>query len=382
MKDNDKTSWISGFKGIIGILLFLYFFLRVFYPAVYYGDVNLSHTDSEFDAAMAQSVFGGLVNGNFLQCVFCMIVGLTISYKIFSAEKKEMLSDVMIKRYIRLSLPVFFVTLIIYFIWKKGLFADYSISNITYSSYGFYENLPKFSDIFKTSFITDWFKGDQTFSISFSLLNYIFLGSFLSYILGILSWNKSKKIIIVYVLLAVIFFMLDSFYLCFVIGTLISYIIHISERKNGTAIIGIILLLAGLFLGGYPTEVPPSNVYHYFNFVSKIAEPYQFYHILGAGITILGVYYISGLCKVLSLGIFRLFGNISYGMYIISVPLILSLSTYIFQKIYKGADGYFSAVLLTFLLSLLALVVLSIIFYYIIEFVSNIIANKTIKTLS
>lgn len=382
MKNDSKISWIGGFKGMISILLFAYFFLRVFYPSVYYGDIELSHTNSEFDVSIAQSVFGGLINGNFLQCIFCMLIGLTISYQIFSAEKKEYLSDVMIKRYIRLSLPVFFVTLFIYFIWKKDLFSDTSLSSITYSSYGFYENIPKFSEIFKTSFITDWFKGDPTFSIAFSLLEYIFLGSFLSYILGILSWNKNTKIIIVYIIVLLIYFVLDSFYLCFVIGTLLAYIIHKYEQKDEMTIIGVILLLIGLFLGGYPTEIEPTNVYNAFSFLPKWVTIYQFYHIIGAGLTILGIYYISGVCKVLSFGIFRLFGNISYGMYLISMPLILSLSNYIFLKIYKGADGYFSAVFVTFILSLIAIIILSIIFYYVIEFISNIVASKTVKLLS
>lgn len=380
MKDDNKTSWINGFKGIIGILLFSYFFLKVFYPAMYNGDIDFSHSKSEIDVALSKSFFNVFFNGHFLQCIFCILTGISLSYKIFSAEKKEILSDVIIKRYIRLVLPVLTLSLIIFFMWREMLFAGHTFAQTTYSSYGFYGELPTFKDIFKTAFISDWFEGDTTFSISFSLLRYIFFGSFLSYILGILSWNKNKKVLIIYIFVAVAYCIADSFYLCFVIGTIIAYVIAKFDNKK-FGIIGVICLILGLYLGGYPTDLESVTSYP-LDFLIKNITKYRFYHILGAGLIVIGIYYIGPLCKFFSLKIMSLFGNISYSMYLISVPLIMSFSAAIFLRFYKDVNSYCSASLISFILSLVMLIVLSIIFYFLVEFLSDFIAKKFIKFLS
>lgn len=381
MKDDKKVLWINGLRGIVCIMIFVYFFLRIFYPAIHSGDGDVSHSPTGFDVSLSQSVFSGFINGDYLTSIFCLLIGLTLSYQIFASEKKESISDVMIKRYFRLALPVFAVSLIIYIMVKHMEYFNIDVSFATRYSlpFGYYEDIENLGQVFMTSFITDWFKGDSTFSAGFWVLKYVLLGSFLTYILGMLSWGKNKKIIIIYVFAALIYFIIDSYFLCFVLGTIIAYIIANFEKPKFSNIIGVIMILLGYFFGGYPTAVTPNNIYSSLNHLPEWITTYQFYHIIGAGLFVMGIYYLDIISKFFGFGVFRFMGTISYGVYLASVPLIFSLSMSMFIKFYEKSENYNSAVWTSFIISLIVLILISFVFHHTIERLSNFVTNKLVK---
>lgn len=72
--------------------------------------------------AESKSCLSVLINGKFWVCVFCVLSGLVQGYKIFSMEGLDRLPKDMVKRYFRLSLPVFFISLIVYLMMKAKCF--------------------------------------------------------------------------------------------------------------------------------------------------------------------------------------------------------------------------------------------------------------------
>lgn len=118
----------------------------------------------------------------------------------------------------------------------------------------YYKNDPELWQVFRTSFIDVWFVGNSKFSTAFWMLKYIFYGSFATYILSIMAWNKNKKILFVYLLTAVAFLLLDNLIFNFILGTILGYLFSNEMKPPHSKTIGVLLILLGMFLGGYRRE--------------------------------------------------------------------------------------------------------------------------------
>lgn len=122
MEKSKRIYWIDGLKGIACIMIFVHHFFVGFMPASYYGVGAMQHGNDGWEVLLSQNPASVLINGNFWVCVFCVLSGLVQGYKIFSMESLDRLPKDMVKRYFRLSLPVFFISLIVYLMMKAKCF--------------------------------------------------------------------------------------------------------------------------------------------------------------------------------------------------------------------------------------------------------------------
>lgn len=112
-------------------------------------------------------------------------------------EGLDRLPKDMMKRYFRLSLPVFFISLIVYLMIKGEMIYNVQANQIVQSPWlgTYYSEKKTLKDVFYTSFISVWFVGESTFSNAFWMLKEIFMGSYLTYILSMIGYKKRKKCI-------------------------------------------------------------------------------------------------------------------------------------------------------------------------------------------
>ena len=247
-------------------------------------------------------------------CIFCVVSAVSISYSIFRRTDLNRLSRSMIKRFPRLALPLFVTSLLVYFMIKLSLFENDAAVRITQSWWLdlYYKNDPELWQVFRASFIDVWFVGNSEFSTAIWMLKYIFYGSFATYILSIMAWNKNKKILFVYLLTAVAFLLLDKLIFNFILGTILGYFNSNEMKPPHSKTIGVLLILLGMFLGGYPTGITPDNVYRFFPVVLKEVKPYFVYHSIGAFLVVAGLYYLD--LKFLKRKLFLFLGKISYAV--------------------------------------------------------------------
>jgi peptidoglycan/LPS O-acetylase OafA/YrhL len=290
-------------------------------------------------------------------------------------EQYEKVSDSMLKRYFRLALPVFFVCLIVYLMGKLNLFVNAEAAGITGSPWlgKYYQTMPGFLQIFVSAFISIWFIGDNTFSTAFWMLSTLFYGSYLAYVLSILSWKKEKRILWVYAGISLVFLYMNSMMLCFSIGVILAFcLFHRRELLCGLGqkrdtVIGIVLLLLGIFFGGYPTYVQPTNVYRYFAFLGNWFTVSQVMHILGAAFLLLGCFRLQPVKHVLELRPLQHLGEISYSLYIVHIPLLFSAFMKLFEVLYGQTGQYSFSAAVSYLISLIFLVLFSTGYYRTIE---------------
>ena len=353
MKEKTRIDWLDGLKGLACALIFLHHFLLIFYPSIYYGAATPSHLNG-YDVQLSQSPLSVFFNGSFLVALFCMISGVVISMQVMKLSDKNKLGDVVAKRYFRLMLPLLPIGFVVFWMLKFGWFSNLEAGAYTQSPWAlsYYRGEISFQTFLKSAFINTWFVGDDTLSTAYWMLSSLFYGTFLSVLLGVISWKYKKRVWVLHVLACVCFFYTSKFAFAFALGSLLAcmrvYYPHMFHKAAG-----LVLLVIGLFLGGFPIAVEPKGVYRYLTHFT-----YLQWHMLGAFCVLYGIFCLGGLQKFFSAKPFLWLGKISYSLYLIHVPVLFSLSTSLFLWT-ESALGYLPAVLLSLATSFVVALALS-----------------------
>lgn len=373
MKKNERIDWLDGLKGIACILIFVHHFCLAFYPSIHYG-INVATKMNGIDISLADSPLSVIINGNFLVALFCVISGTVISIQIMGMSDKTKISEIIVKRYFRLIIPLVPIGILVYLMLKFDLFSNIDAVNYTNSPWlaQYYNHSIGFIQTLKLIFIDTLFYGSDILSNAYWMLSQLFYGTFLSIILSMISWKLNKHTWIIYVIVASIFITNQTLALAFIFGTLLAWL-----YKNKSIIfnkyLGYILLIVGIFLGGYPSGVIPNNIYSFLN-----GETYITWHIIGSFLTIYGLWSSKLIQKILSMRIFKNLGSISYSIYLIHIPLLFSISTSIFISTINQI-GYFYSTLISLVLSVVILILISYFYNKYIEKLSLNIQNKILK---
>lgn len=375
MNERKRLDYLDGLKGIACFLIFVHHFLLLFYPAVHFGESAISNLNG-LDTALSESPLSVIFNGNYFVALFCVISGVVISLQVMTLSDKEKLASTVAKRYFRLMLPVFPVAIIVFLISQLNGFTNIEASTFTGSTWAgqYYTETITFEKFIKSTFIETWFYGDNTISGNFWVISKMFFGSFLSMLLSVITWKYKKRAWILMVLISLCFFDHSDFYLAFSLGTLIAWLI-VNKEKFFHKVPGVILLIFGIFLGGFPSGVTPTGIYKPFIFHS-----YADIHILGAVMTIYGIISLKVTQRALSIKPFTFLGKISYSVYVIHAPLLFSLTSSLFLA-FKDSMGYTLNTLLVFIISSIVLIAICYVYNRYVEKGLNTVQYKLFKWL-
>lgn len=337
-KDNQRIEWIEGVRGIACILIVIHHFLLAFYADSYYGKAVSGNWGDKFSIWWSQSPVSVMTNGNFWVCVFILISAFVLSLQIFQKDKFEEVQRIIFKRYFRMAIPIFVVSVIVQIMLMLRLFYNGEAASITESIWlpKYYTTIPSITAVFRVSFVSVLFSGDNVYSTAFWMIKYIFLGSYLAYILAICGKNKKREIFIFYLFSLWLFFRMDRYYCLIVLGVLVAHFICY-EKKKLPSWFGYVCVLFGLVLGGYPSGVLPSNGYL---LIAK--TDYINIHIVGAFLFIIGILYAKGVQAVLSQKVFVWLGSISFAVYLIHIPILFSISCKVFTILYNKKISYYT----------------------------------------
>lgn len=379
---SKRIEWLDGVKGLACVGVVLHHFLLAFLPATYYGDISFSKFSNGFDVKMAQSPVAFFINGNYMVALFCLISALVLSLKVMGLQNKEEICNIFIKRYPRLMLPIAPVVLLVYLMLRFDWFCHLEIVPLTQSPWlgSYYLEKVGFGRCIESLFVTTWYANDSTFSNAFWMLGQLLFGSYLAIVLSTFAWRANRKALgIIYLFCAVLYVRVNTLHLAFVLGVLLAYCFREWKGMFGHTWIGVLCLVIGIFLGGYPSGVQPVNVYRFLNGLPDIILSYQFWHIIGAFFTVYGIWNLSVCQRVLKCNVFQFLGRISYAVYIIHIPLIFSASCYIFGKFAAAGSGYLYSVIGTFVLSMVIILLAAYFYNRYVETACEKILNIAIK---
>lgn len=371
----ERITWLDGVKGLSCLLIFLHHFLLIFYPAIHFGDSVISRFHN-IDTALSQSPLTVLVNGNFLVALFCTISGMVVSLQVMTLSDKTKLSDIFVKRYFRLTLPLLPVGLMVYVMLQLGWFTHMDVANSTQSPWAplMYPAPFSLGHTIKSALVDTWFFGDSTLSTAFWMLNKLFYGTYVSAVLSVISW-KYRRSWIVYLILSLVFFNRGDLMLAFILGTLLASLFSAEATYKRNAFVGVFAFAMGILLGGHPTDVEPTNFYRILNSMT----PWDV-HAVGAFLTLFGIWNCKKIQSFLSGRITQWLGSISYAVYLLHIPLLFSLTTSVFL-FFKTYLRYSYAVLVSFLISIIALIYSAWLYNHVIERFCVLIQKRILKLL-
>jgi peptidoglycan/LPS O-acetylase OafA/YrhL len=325
---NQRIKWIDGLKGLASVLIFLHHFILAFYPAMYYGSSVPSHLFG-IEYLLTDSPLMSFFGGHFLVCVFLMLSGIVLSIQSKKIVTIKQLFTTIIKRYLKLSIPLFIVSMVVFFMLKANLFYNLETAKITLSPWLelFYTELPNLSKVIITSFYEVWIFGDSTFSNAFWMLYILFYGSLLTSITRYLINKNVLNRYLIYSILIVYFIYTKDLLLNFVFGMIIADLIQDYKIKENTSV-SYVFLIVGAILGGFPFGIIPTHFYRYFLLLPDYFSSENFIHTLGALFVIIGISSISKLQIQFNRKLIQTVGKYSYIFYLIHIPILFSFSTF------------------------------------------------------
>lgn len=367
----NRIPWINGLKGIACLMVFFHHFFLSFYPGIYYGPNAEAKTASGIDVLMGYKHYGFIINGNFAVSIFVMISAFLFAMKTIRDDregKKTDLLNVCLQRYLRLMPPVAIAS-VIYYVTIK-------ILNLTGHNYaGFQSELTVFG-LIKHIFFYQWITNDAKLMGPLWCMYVIFIGGFIAVFLSKLSKAERKYMPLIYLVISAGLMFMDTNMLPVGLGVMLADI-YCNERlkvdKTAGYICGGLMIILGLFLGGYPSYAAPDNFLY--GLIQRLPGNIYLSHGFGAFFLILGIMILPRTI-ILSSKVLGFLGNISFSVFLLHTIYINLLSYYMTDLLARKMGNYNLGALTCFAITVVLVIASSVLYT---EFVEKKIALLTKK---
>ncbi|MBE1445684.1 acyltransferase family protein [Paenibacillus sp. OAS669] len=343
----SKLNHLEGIRGIAALIVIFAHFLWGFYPVL--------HVTGNLPFEPGITMFNVLYSGHFAVCMFFVLSGFVLSYKFFQTGNIQFIKDSAIKRYVRLVVPVFISIFISYIIMKLGWIYNLQVSVLNKSSW--MDAWWKFEPSLKTM-LTDMIFLRSNYNNVLWTIKYEIYGAFMVFSFIALFHDFKYRRFLYVVLIAVLY---DTYYLGFILGMMLCDLkvttIKINLKNN---FINIIIFFIGVYFVSYPA---PTNInldvtmYSWIK-ISWVEYPSIFWHIVGSTLMLFAVINSTWLEKFFSLNPFIYLGKVSFSIYLLHIPVIGSISSYVFLKL-VNTNTYFQSFMVSFLLSLFIIFIIA-----------------------
>lgn len=391
--NTTRIKWINGLKGIACLWVFFHHFALTFYKATLTGDMADSLTKSGIDAAMAYQPYGIIVNGNVPVCLFIIISVFLYAGKVMKLKMQEKEVDflnIFMQRYLRLMLNVAVIGIGIYLINRIAAFFTPGLQLLPC-------DLNLIQLLLEILFF-QWITPSARILGTLWTMEYFLLGAVLATFLG--TWSSKKRWYMPFVYLVISFPMeyLLTHNFNIILGVILADIYYynrieqylsffkketlytrLCENVTFRNILGIIMILMGLFIGSYPSFATPVNPVHIFlmKAFGKLFPASSMTAIHGLGVFIL----MAGLLiltkhPVLSTNIFDKLGNISMGVYLQHGIVIGLLGVKVIPSMLTSFENYHLTVLILFIITLILTLIAAWLYHILIEKWIDCIAKK------
>ena len=312
---------LDGLRGIAALIVVFYHFACLFVPELAWRMASTTHQLSHTPLAI-------LWNGPFAVSVFFVLSGFVMAGA--ADRRHDALISNAVTRYLRLAVPVtasviFAWILLITFPTATSAFIEKQAEPSVWASYTPQGEIPAFSRALLDGLIMNFLQGSSRFNNVLWTMQIELIGSLGIYVLYWASMGKARMVVLIAAGLA-IFLFFRSAYLAFVLGALIYEAYVRNSFAQLRPIVGWCLLLAGIALGapgaGFDAWIGlpalPRRI--------TLGNPGGLFHVFAAAALISAVLALPFLRRQFSWAPWRWLGRISFGMYLVHVPLLYTLA--------------------------------------------------------
>ncbi|WP_235923635.1 acyltransferase family protein [Brucella tritici] len=329
---NNRVLHLESLRGIAAIVVVIHHCVLSFWPGIY----GKEESPSIFQKIIINSPFSILYNGQFAVYIFFMLSGYVLSIKFFQTRNSNIIRILMLKRYVRLSVPILAASLLGYFMWEAGLFTAESapVSNWLKS---FFKEDDEFS--FVDSVISGLFKtillGEDKYDYVLWTMKIEFWGSILVFANCLLLKGLRNRIFL-YAIQALIIIGISGSnsmaYICFLAGMAIADSGPLSIK--GTT--GWLLLILSIFLATYFTNSESHEFlksFFYLRYGSINITPTMLCYSIGSFVLLLLTLYFAPIKTAIDNPIGHFLGKISFPLYLTHAFVLSSIGALTLKKL-------------------------------------------------
>ncbi|MES2630698.1 MAG: acyltransferase [Patescibacteria group bacterium] len=356
---------LEGLRGVAAVAVVIFHGLSMFYPIFLYGALSGLGLiqNSRFEDNLYGNPVSVIFSGAFAVAIFFVLSGFVLTVSFFNSGDEKSIMRIAGKRYLRLMIPALSSILVTLFIlaigldWMKPLVADITgslwlknlwqpaepslMNALSQGVWGVF-----FSSVAETSY------NPVLWTMKFELL-----GSLLVFAIALL-FGKAKHRWIIYVLLIIATF--KTWYLAFIIGMILAdlyahrkYPFFTESKRYGWLTL---LLIIGIFLGGYPYYVPNGSVYAVLQLPWLYPlENNSLYLSIAAGLILVSVICLKPLSKFFGSKYISMLGKYSFSIYLVHMAVLFTAGAGVFLWL-NPIIGFHWAAALSILTSLIILV--------------------------
>lgn len=388
--NNKKTEntthilWMDGLKGLAAILVFFHHFVGTFYPAYNTGNIADSRLYG-IDSFLCNTPAGIIINGNFWVCIFLFISAYVLSIQMLKTEDKDLRTKagtIMLRRYPRLMIPMFFAGII-----------NYILLFIVTKYDSPYISLRSDMSLIKTIFtytVSTWIHPNANVFAQLWTMHYLFMTALV--VVLFTSFDKKEFTFAPFLYLLMLYPMLiiNECYISIVLGIFLADLVYFKRidllakySKTIIRIIAIIFLLIGIYLGGYPSNTLPVGLYAFLLPLDNKMPFFSGYlHGFAAFFIIASIYLFikaneNGLAKkLLESRVLLLAGKYGLSIYIIHGFFIIYFCPILYFSLANVIKNYNINVLIVLITTICLVSISSLIFNKTVERFTNYVSSK------
>lgn len=330
----SRQTHLDSIRGIAALIVVFLHYFAVFFPYTTWGEQKEYHQHYVWESVFHYFPLNLLLSGRFAVCLFFILSGYVLSYG-FLGEKNHLVKILaaVIKRPIRLGGLVVFTVIIGGLLWRNGLFYNQPVSEIIHSSPYFssvWAGGFNFKNFFEVLFLSP-FKSGTIYNPPLWTISIELYGSILVFAM-VFFLGRFKYRLLVYLILYFLF--KESLYQGFIIGILLAdldknYKSYYIDRVDTLSmsilfVIGLIYASTPIFLDNITFN---NSLYRYLPDFYSLGGSYA---MNGAALVFLSINLLQPIKDQLNKPLFRFFGHISYGLYVIHFLVIGSFSSWLY----------------------------------------------------
>lgn len=334
---------LDGLRGIAALVVIMCHGLNTFDLALETGDPGSSHFHG--DIWLSGAPFQPQIAAHLAVCLFFVMSGFVLIGAYDSARIG--IIPLLVKRYARLAIPVTCACIFSFLLLDAGLMANHQVAGITRSAWlgEQFQQTPSFLAAFQEGAWGTFVHASnvsKTYDSSLWTMQIELAGS-----IGILltccavkrltSTVRTRKTAYIVLFSALCLSLSESYLGLFSAGALIRYALPVGYRPlNNRPKLAMALFIFGMFLGTVPVSQASWQIFHIFpnlwvpRWMPWPAPGALFWHMIGAVLMVVVLQSSPPIQDFLKLRLCQWLGAISFPLYLIHIPILMSLGSHIF----------------------------------------------------